>query len=133
VAKNFWSGTENPLRKSLVSQLSKLNIKGAESLVDRALASSVEDLANTILAKAEDLSTMSVETRNTLASLVVEASYTSKAQSEEEEVAEKVTSKLSNGGLRIMANAAPIVEEVASSPVSKGTTYDNIRSMIRRR
>lgn len=93
---------ENPLKASLYNELSALNIKNPEKLIDKVFATHSDKYHSKLLAVAEDLLAKSEDVRNELAKAVKNSKYQI-AESDEEEssdMEDTIEARLEYSGLR---------------------------------
>lgn len=103
INKGFWRKSENALKAGFFDELSSVGVNKPAQLVDKVFASHGRTFLQSVIAKAEELRTMSLTVRNELAQQVEASNYMGAADEDDvEDDADSmdVTARLRGQGMR---------------------------------
>lgn len=123
--KGFFRGTGNVLKTAFISELAAAGIRNPSKLVDKVFSGYSEEFSKTLLGKAFELSSKSLEVRNELAEAIGDSEFTAEEEIEDgdEEFSEEITvARLSRGG----KPKAPSRKEEASISLASKSVSESI-------
>ena len=132
INKNIDRDIANPLRDSLVASLRKFNINSADTMVDEAFIEAAEPYIAAVLAKANELYTQPLSTRNEIARFVERTPFATTANSGGDSHATKFgrdSVTINTAGFKL-EEPEPVVREVQASAVNP--QVDSYRKLLRR-
>jgi len=95
-------GDKNPMREALVAKLTSLAVAEPHSVVDTALAASVEPFIVDVFKKAEEIAAKNDDARNEVASLVTSSTYQARVTDAD---AAALANKLAQGSMKVIAGS----------------------------
>lgn len=103
VKGGVWPTIQNPVREKLVASLKANGVRDPEVLVDKAMAEGMTDFLKSVFAKAQELTTKSVEVRNEVATYVEQASFVA-GNRVAEVAADSLSKRLEEGSVRLVTS-----------------------------
>jgi hypothetical protein len=130
VLKGVYPDTKNPMRDALVVSLAKLSVIEPRSVVDTAMAASLEPFLVSIFTKADEIANKSDEARNEIAQFVATSSYQARVDE-----GSRLAATLASGNDKVVfGGARPTItrSETAETVSHSDLVRQGIRSLTRR-